>query len=83
MIVGAGFIACEFACILHGLGVQVTQLVRGEQILRGFDREAALVVQEAMQAEGTVSDADLACFQYVDTPEQAWAVIKSFHLDSR
>ena len=57
VIVGAGFIACEFACILHGLGVQVTQLVRGEQILRGFDREAALVVQEAMQAEGI----DLRC----------------------
>jgi glutathione reductase (NADPH) len=57
VIVGAGFIACEFACILNGLGVQVTQLVRGEQILRGFDREAALVVQEAMQAEGI----DLRC----------------------
>jgi len=57
VIVGAGFIACEFACILNGLGVQVTQLVRGEQILRGFDREAALVVQEAMQAEGI----DLCC----------------------
>ena len=37
--------------------MQVTQLVRGEQILRGFDREAALVVQEAMQAEGI----DLRC----------------------
>ncbi|MCP9808990.1 glutathione-disulfide reductase [Cyanobium sp. HWJ4-Hawea] len=52
VVVGAGFIACEFACILHGLGVQVTLLVRGEQILRGFDREAALAVQEAMVAEG-------------------------------
>ena len=52
VIVGAGFIACEFACILHGLGVEVIQLVRGEQILRGFDREAALTVQEAMVAEG-------------------------------
>lgn len=52
VVVGAGFIACEFACILQGLGVGVTQLVRGEQILRGFDREAALAVQEAMVAEG-------------------------------
>jgi len=25
---GAVFIACEFACILHGLGVPVTQLIR-------------------------------------------------------
>jgi glutathione reductase (NADPH) len=57
VVVGAGFIACEFACILQGLGVQVTQLVRKEQILRGFDKEAALLVQEAMQAEGI----DLRC----------------------
>jgi glutathione reductase (NADPH) len=52
VVVGAGFIACEFAGILNGLGVEVIQLVRGEQILRGFDRELAGAVQEAMQAEG-------------------------------
>ena len=52
VIVGAGFIACEFACILHGLGVAVTQLVRGDHLLRGFDRELSAAVQEAMQAEG-------------------------------
>ena len=52
VVVGAGFIACEFAGILNGLGVAVTQLVRGDQILRGFDRELAGAVQEAMQAGG-------------------------------
>jgi len=52
VIVGAGFIACEFACILNGLGVAVTQLVRGDHLLRGFDRELASAVQEAMQADG-------------------------------
>jgi glutathione reductase (NADPH) len=52
VVVGAGFIACEFACILNGLGVRVTQLVRGDHLLRGFDREAADLVAEAMQAEG-------------------------------
>jgi glutathione reductase (NADPH) len=52
VIVGAGFIACEFACILHGLGVAVTQLVRGDHLLRGFDREASQAVQEGMEAEG-------------------------------
>jgi len=52
VVVGAGFIACEFACILNGLGVQVTQLVRGDHLLRGFDREASRAVQEAMQADG-------------------------------
>lgn len=52
VVVGAGFIACEFACILNNLGVGVTQLVRGDHVLRGFDREAAEAVQAAMQASG-------------------------------
>ena len=52
VVVGAGFIACEFAGILNGLGVQVTQLVRGDHLLRGFDRESSRAVQEAMEAEG-------------------------------
>ena len=52
VVVGAGFIACEFACILHGLGVKVTQLVRGDHLLRNFDREASRAVQEAMEEEG-------------------------------
>ncbi|MBM5802345.1 MAG: FAD-binding protein, partial [Cyanobacteria bacterium K_DeepCast_35m_m2_023] len=52
VVVGAGFIACEFACILNALGVQVTQLVRGDHLLRGFDREATAAVQEAMEASG-------------------------------
>ena len=52
VVVGAGFIACEFACILNGLGVSVTQLVRGDHLLRGFDLEASRTVAEAMQAEG-------------------------------
>jgi glutathione reductase (NADPH) len=52
VVVGAGFIACEFACILHGLGVEVTQLVRSDHLLRGFDREASHAVQEAMASEG-------------------------------
>jgi glutathione reductase (NADPH) len=52
VIVGGGFIACEFATILQGLGVQVVQLVRSERILRGFDGEAATLLQESMQACG-------------------------------
>ncbi|MFZ9172649.1 glutathione-disulfide reductase [Vulcanococcus sp.] len=52
VVVGAGFIACEFACILNGLGVQVTQLVRGDHLLRGFDLESGRAVQEAMEADG-------------------------------
>jgi len=52
VVVGAGFIACEFAGILSGLGVEVTQLVRREHLLRGFDAELAGVVQEGMAEKG-------------------------------
>jgi glutathione reductase (NADPH) len=37
VVVGGGYIACEFASILRGLGAQVHLLYRGEQVLRGFD----------------------------------------------
>lgn len=39
VVVGGGYIASEFASIFNGLGSQVTQIYRGEQILRGFDEE--------------------------------------------
>lgn len=38
-VVGGGYIAVEFAGIFHGLGAKTTLLYRGEQILRGFDRD--------------------------------------------
>jgi glutathione reductase (NADPH) len=52
LIVGGGYIACEFACILNGLGVEVTQYYRGAQILRGFDDEARGLVAEQMRERG-------------------------------
>jgi glutathione reductase (NADPH) len=47
VIAGGGYIACEFAGIFNGLGAQVTQLYRREQILRGFDDD----VRHALAAE--------------------------------
>ncbi|MBN2631432.1 MAG: FAD-dependent oxidoreductase [Rhodobacteraceae bacterium] len=52
LIVGGGYIACEMACILSGLGVKVTQYYRGAQILRGFDDEARGLIAEAMKDQG-------------------------------
>jgi len=52
LIVGGGYIACEFACILKGLGVNVTQYYRSAQILRGFDGEARGHIAEMMRGQG-------------------------------
>jgi len=55
VVVGGGYIACEFASIFNGLGAHVTQLYRGEQVLRGFDDE----VRHFLAAEMTKSGVDL------------------------
>ncbi|MFK7754103.1 MAG: glutathione-disulfide reductase [Sedimentitalea sp.] len=52
LIIGGGYIACEFAGVLNGMGVEVTQYYRGAQILRGFDDEARGLVASEMQAQG-------------------------------
>ena len=52
LIVGGGYIGCEFASIFNGLGSQVTQLYRGEQVLRGFDDEVRNFVADEMRKNG-------------------------------
>ncbi|RYF41423.1 MAG: glutathione-disulfide reductase [Comamonadaceae bacterium] len=52
VVVGGGYIACEFASIFQGLGAQVTQLYRGEQVLRGFDDEVRAFIAAEMRKTG-------------------------------
>lgn len=52
VVVGGGYIACEFASILNGLGVGTTQLYRGPLFLRGFDNEVREILAEEMRASG-------------------------------
>ncbi|MDP2263515.1 MAG: glutathione-disulfide reductase [Hydrogenophaga sp.] len=52
VVVGGGYIASEFASIFNGLGSKVTQLYRGEQILRGFDDEVRHFVAAEMVKAG-------------------------------
>jgi glutathione reductase (NADPH) len=51
-IVGAGYIAVEFAGVFRGLGSEVDLVYRGELPLRGFDEDMRIALDEAMQAEG-------------------------------
>ncbi|MDY6783140.1 MAG: glutathione-disulfide reductase [Cyanobacteriota bacterium] len=52
LIIGGGYIGCEFACILNGLGTEVTQVIRSQHILRGFDEDLCATIQEGMQEHG-------------------------------
>jgi glutathione reductase (NADPH) len=51
-IIGAGYISMEFASIFNGLGVAVTVIYRGEQILRDFDMDLRDGLAEAMRNRG-------------------------------
>ncbi|MEJ5996980.1 mycothione reductase [Corynebacterium sp. H130] len=53
-IVGAGFIACEFAHVFSALGVKVTQLVRSERMLRGLDDDIATAFAQAAETQWEV-----------------------------
>lgn len=52
LVVGGGYIAVEFAGILHNLGVATHLSYRGPQILRGFDMDVRQHLHQTMQAKG-------------------------------
>lgn len=52
VIVGAGFIALEFACIFRALGSDVTVVVRSGQIMRGFDQDVRATLAEELEKQG-------------------------------
>ncbi len=51
-VIGGGYIAVEFAGIFNGLGRQVTQLYRSEQILRGFDDDVRHHLAQEIRKKG-------------------------------
>jgi glutathione reductase (NADPH) len=72
LIVGGGYIACEFACILHGLGVDVTMYFRGGQILNGFDDEARGLVAEQMRTRGIDMHSGASIIEMEDRDGGTW-----------
>jgi len=51
-VLGGGYIACEFASIFNGMGAQVTQLYRGQQVLRGFDQDVRRFITQELRETG-------------------------------
>lgn len=48
-IIGAGYIALEFATIFQGLGVDTTVISRSGRVLPHFDRDVGVVVQRELE----------------------------------
>ncbi|MFO0293512.1 MAG: glutathione-disulfide reductase [Rhodospirillales bacterium] len=51
-ILGGGYIAVEFAGIFRAAGAAVTQVIRGDRILRGFDGECRAHLQAELAKKG-------------------------------
>jgi glutathione reductase (NADPH) len=51
-VVGAGYVAVEFACIFHGLGAKVDLVFRADRPLRGFDDEIRTFLAEELTKKG-------------------------------
>lgn len=51
-VVGGGYIGVEFAGIMNGLGSKVTQIVRRDLVLNGFDDDIRAHVQAGMVQHG-------------------------------
>ena len=51
-VLGGGYIGIEFAGVLNGLGSDVTQIIRRDKILRGFDEELRQSVQDGAIERG-------------------------------
>ena len=52
LVVGGGYIACEFASIFNGLGSVVTQVHRGDKVLTGFDEDIRTFIAAEMTKTG-------------------------------
>jgi len=52
IIIGGGYIAVEFASIFRGLGVEVTLMIRGEELLNGFDDDIRVALAQEMRKRG-------------------------------
>jgi glutathione reductase (NADPH) len=54
VVQGAGYIALELACLLKRLGSEVTVVMRGDFVLRGFDQQVRELIQAQLAADGLV-----------------------------
>ncbi len=51
-IIGGGYIAVEFCGIFQAAGVEVTEIIRAAEVLRGFDEEVRAFLSAQMEKRG-------------------------------
>jgi glutathione reductase (NADPH) len=68
LIVGGGYIAVEFASIMHGLGVDITLCYRDAKLLNGFDEDVRDFLAQEMMKKGIklLSNTDITAIENTD-----------------
>jgi glutathione reductase (NADPH) len=67
-VIGSGYIALEFACLLRGLGAEIDLVYRQALPLRGFDEDLREAMAEALENHGIAlhSGHELAALERVE-----------------
>jgi glutathione reductase (NADPH) len=67
-VIGSGYIALEFACLLRGLGAEIDLVYRQSLPLRGFDEDLREAMAEALENHGIALHAghELAALERVE-----------------
>lgn len=81
-IIGAGYIGVEFASIMNGLGTQVTQIIRKDWILRGFDQDIRTGIQDGMTQHGIRFLTNTVVKQIERVPEGLKLMLSGDHSES-
>lgn len=79
-VIGAGYIATEFAGLLNGLGAEVTMILRKDILLRGFDRSMAEAVTQEMQKSGVNIETKIHLEKFVPEKDGSISVFGSGQL---
>ncbi|MGV6875064.1 glutathione-disulfide reductase [Pseudochelatococcus sp. B33] len=71
LVIGAGYIAVEFAGIFAGLGAETAMVYRGKTLLRGFDADVVAALETAYAARGIALLPERTVARLARTPDGA------------
>src|SRR5436853_1684063 len=74
VIVGGGYIAVEFAGIFRGLGAEVIELIRREELLYGFDDDIRVALAQEMRGRGVEIHARTQVARIEKAPREGYTV---------
>lgn len=75
VIVGGGYIAVEFAGIFNALGAAVTIIIRGDNILRGFDQDIRSELSHELERKGIRIRRECRVTSIEKTPEGRYSLL--------